>query len=302
MKPNSNTAVPDISVVIPCYRQSDELEECLKSVLNQNTELLYEVIVVNSEPSQDVDEIVNYINGVKVVSNNVRLYPATARNFGAWQSKADIIVFFDADVTVDPDWLDLAYKKFNDGYYCIGGSVKNRYLFHPIEFVDNILQFSDFTPARKSEVTDKLPVCNIAVVKAVFEELDGFIENSLTTGEDVLFCKKVSDKYPSKMFFYNLLIVKHKGRSNLISFLRHQYIFGFSRGYLGLNLKYGYRKLGRKFIMLIPVIVKRLIYIINANLRKEPVKILCLMLFSPILISGLISWAWGFYRGCASEH
>lgn len=302
MRSDSDTVVPDMSVVIPCYRQSGELVECLRSVLSQQTELLFEVIVVNSEPSPDVEDIVSNMAGVKLVSNNARLYPASARNLGARQSKADIIVFFDADVTVDPNWLDLAYNKFKDGHCCIGGSVTNRYFFHPIEFVDNILQFSDFTPARKSEVTDVLPVCNIAIKKAVFDEVNGFIENSLTSGEDVLFCKKVYDKYPSKMFFYNSLIVKHKGRSDLISLLRHQYLFGFSRGYLGLSLKYGYRKLGKKFIMLVPVIIKRLMYIINTNLRMKPVNVLCLIIFSPVLISGLISWAWGFYRGCASEH
>lgn len=102
-----------ISVVIPSYNRRDSMLTLLENVSNQQ-EVEFEIIVVDDQsPDDSVIAIQEKFPNVRLFVNEKNGGPAVTRNRGILESKGDIIVGFDSDVTV-PDKQCL--KKILDTY------------------------------------------------------------------------------------------------------------------------------------------------------------------------------------------
>ena len=89
-----------IGVVIPAYQVERWLERCLRSVLEQ-TPRPNEVIVVDDGSTDTTPEIASRTPGVKLLSQENKGL-AGARNAGTRASRADWILFLDADDSLLP--------------------------------------------------------------------------------------------------------------------------------------------------------------------------------------------------------
>jgi glycosyltransferase involved in cell wall biosynthesis len=95
------------SVIIPAFNEEKNIEKCLNSLLNQSEKPL-EIIVIDDGSTDKTIEIIKNIS-----KNNplVRLLkgehkgPGFSRNLGANKSKGEILVFVDADMTFDKNYL-----------------------------------------------------------------------------------------------------------------------------------------------------------------------------------------------------
>lgn len=116
-------AKPLVSIVIPCHNHRAELWECLQSIKGQRGDFTVEMIVVD-DSSTDHPEIVCQHFGAsyfRIESRNAN----AARNYGRQQARGEVIVFFDADNRMKPDFLtrslppilrgeaDVVYGRFN---------------------------------------------------------------------------------------------------------------------------------------------------------------------------------------------
>lgn len=89
---------PQLSVVVPVHNGGPQLERCLDALLS--SEFLNYEIVVADDGSTDASAARARERGVKVVACGARRGPAAARNLGAAQARARVILFVDADVVV----------------------------------------------------------------------------------------------------------------------------------------------------------------------------------------------------------
>jgi glycosyltransferase involved in cell wall biosynthesis len=96
-----------VSVIIPTYNRKDSVLDTLDSLSRQTLPPdCYEVIVVDDGSTDKTAEI-----GKKDFPFTLRYYwqsnqgDAAARNSGAQRSQADILVFLDDDILVEPDYL-----------------------------------------------------------------------------------------------------------------------------------------------------------------------------------------------------
>jgi len=87
---------PLVSVIIPTYKRRNKLKRAMKSVLNQ-TYPCVEIIVVNDDPSTNIEDIVNVPEEVIVVNHNENKGPSGARNTGLKIAKGKYIAFLDDD-------------------------------------------------------------------------------------------------------------------------------------------------------------------------------------------------------------
>lgn len=97
---------PVCSIVIPAYNARRYLAECLSSVLEQETEFPFEVIVVDDGSTDGSADL------IRKRFPTVRLFqkenggPGSARNRAATEAESDILVFIDADDAMLPGRLD----------------------------------------------------------------------------------------------------------------------------------------------------------------------------------------------------
>lgn len=105
---------PVVSVVVPMIDAADDIENLILSLLSQDFEESWEIIVVDNDSGDDSVKIARRLLGVPLLANVVRAeviiestrrgYP-TPRNAGARLAKAPLLGFCDSDDAVDEHWL-----------------------------------------------------------------------------------------------------------------------------------------------------------------------------------------------------
>lgn len=103
-----------VSIIVPCYNQSQYLDEALQSVMQQFYKD-WECIIVNDGSTDSTEEIAK-----KWVSKDVRfkfinqsnLGVSAARNTGVKFSKGSFVLCLDADDLISGDYIQLAIEAF----------------------------------------------------------------------------------------------------------------------------------------------------------------------------------------------
>ncbi len=106
---------PEISVIIPAYNEERYIEKTLQSVYAQAFQD-YEVIVVANGCTDETEEILK-----QQADHNVRYLSlpkanvSVARNAGAINAQANLLLFLDADTQLAPDSLHAIHSQFRNG-------------------------------------------------------------------------------------------------------------------------------------------------------------------------------------------
>lgn len=106
-----------ISVIIPVYNEKKFLKDCVKSIVNQDTNLTYEIILVddgsNNGAQTDCDEIALNYSNVRVFHQKNQGLSASRLN-GLKYAQGEWIMFMDHDDIVSPHILSNLSKYFYD--------------------------------------------------------------------------------------------------------------------------------------------------------------------------------------------
>ena len=125
---------PKIDLIIPLFNKKNHITRCLNSALNQQKRKFNRIIVVNDGSTDGVE---NILNGIKkdhlnvLILNQENKGVSAARNEGLKMSKADYVVFLDADDELNTFYLYeifrliLKFKKDNIKVF----STKHRNIF-----------------------------------------------------------------------------------------------------------------------------------------------------------------------------
>jgi glycosyltransferase involved in cell wall biosynthesis len=92
-----------LSIIIPTHNEEKDIFQCLKSLTEQSFKK-FEVIIVDDGSTDKTLEIVKRFSKVRIFEQNHK-GPGVARNLGAKNSKGDILIFIDSDMTFDKDYL-----------------------------------------------------------------------------------------------------------------------------------------------------------------------------------------------------
>ena len=96
---------PLVSVIIPTYKRRNKLKRAIKSVLNQTYPCI-EIIVVNDDPSTNIEEVVNIPEEAIVINHKVNKGGGASRNTGIFNSSGKYIAFLDDDDVYLPEKIE----------------------------------------------------------------------------------------------------------------------------------------------------------------------------------------------------
>jgi O-antigen biosynthesis protein len=111
------------SVIVCTRERPQELSRCLRSVMSQQVDFPFEVIVVDNAPVTALTQqlVSDFGDSVRYVVEP-RKGLDFARNRGIAQSAAPVVVFLDDDAVADPTWLAQIVEPFgDDAVGCVTG-------------------------------------------------------------------------------------------------------------------------------------------------------------------------------------
>jgi glycosyltransferase involved in cell wall biosynthesis len=166
----------DFSIIIPAKNEEKNIQMCLQSIANIDYPVdKYEVLLIDNGSTD------NTVTVAQSFGINVHIQPdltiAGLRNFGARHASGNVLVFLDADCTVDPDWLISASVWLEDDDVCCYGS--------PPEVPGNAtwVQKSWYIVRGKNQdvmEVEWLESMNMFVKSVIFDEINGFDETLIT--------------------------------------------------------------------------------------------------------------------------
>ncbi|MWB97264.1 glycosyltransferase [Agromyces seonyuensis] len=122
-----DSPAPLVSVVIPAYNAERTIGETLAALAAQRLDAPWEILVCDNGSSDDtagvIDEWRDRLPPVTIVDASHRRGPSAAMNTGARTSRAEFLVYCDADDVVADDWLETFVEALRTTPY-VGGHVE----------------------------------------------------------------------------------------------------------------------------------------------------------------------------------
>lgn len=246
---------PFISIIVPCYKQAQYLDECLQSVLDQ-TYHDWECIIVNDGSPDNTAEVAK-----KWVSKDGRFkyfYKengglSSTRNFGIQKAEGEWILPLDCDDYISNNYLDLAKSNFDNQnlkvIYCEA---------EKFGIVNEKWELEEFSLGKLA--IKNLIFCSAFFRKEDWESVGGYDENLLHGLEDwdfwISLLKNNGEvlKLNAICFFYRiknnsmLVELKNNHEDEAIAYIEKKHIDFFHKQLGVLNLLYKQNKQYEKVI------------------------------------------------------
>ena len=182
----------NLSIIIPTLNEAKYLPDLLSSIKGQ-TYKDYEIIVSDAFSTDKTREIAKN-SKAKVVNGGIL---SKGRNNGASVAKGGILVFMDADIKFNSQFLENSLKQFIKEELDIASPLFEKNLKKRLS--NNVYKFSDFL---KKITKDKKHIlfstCQCLFIKKSFFVKTGGFNEELHIGEDIAFLKearKLKGKY-----------------------------------------------------------------------------------------------------------
>ncbi len=226
---------PFISVIIPTWRESEVLNCCLSSLLNQNYPSdRFEIILISKNH-------LFYKNPkIKVVKIGQSVNHALARNAGVRRASGEVIAFCDDDCTLPKKWLSYGSDFFRkETVGLIGGPLlqpKNQsfafrlggYLMaSPFGTGLGGLRWRIGSKVKEASEID-LILANNMVRRKVFEKINGFDGHQVPCEENLLYHRVLSLGY--KILYAPKLYVFHRSKPIFLPLTRKVFFYSTGRG------------------------------------------------------------------------
>ncbi|MDD5556387.1 MAG: glycosyltransferase [bacterium] len=246
MKPGGGA--PAISVIVVCRNERENIAACLDSLLGQEIDAAFEVIVSDGRSTDGTLEVAREYErrhpSVRVVVEP-RRGTAAGRNAGVRAARAGLIAFLDADCTAPPGWLAAlrdAFRKARErdpAVAAVGGPSHIPERSTP--FAEALRIALDTWLGSAGRVTGKihareryvedLPSLNVMYEKRLFEEIGPFDDTLLNEGEDADFSYRIL-RSGRKLLYSPLPGVRHKYRPDPRSWFNNMRRYGRARARL----------------------------------------------------------------------
>jgi GT2 family glycosyltransferase len=217
---------PEISVVIATHNGREQISYCLESLLGQQTNHAYEIVVVDDGSTENVAEVVQRYDHVRCIRQH-KAGPAAARNHGVHEAKGEIILFIDDDCVARPDWIEKMVAPFQDPRVM---GVKGSYVTEQKELVAQFVQLEYEEKYDKMALAEQVNLVDThsgGFRAKIFQETGGFDENFRTASvEDRDFSFRLAQA-GYRLVFAPEAKVRHTHVDSVDAYLRKKFKNGY---------------------------------------------------------------------------
>lgn len=221
------------SIIIPVYNRPQEMDELLNSLLFQEFEKSFEIVIVEDGSTDTCKEI------VKVYQERLDityLYqensgPGQARNFGMQKAKGNYFIILDSDVILPKKYLETVSNSLNKNFTEVFAAPdKTHHSFTDTQKAINYAMTSFLTTGglRNNKGIQKFQLrsFNMGMSKNAFNLSKGFTKQNY--GEDIDLSFRIDKLSLSKQFIPKAFVY-HKRRTNWFRFYKQTFNFGSAR-------------------------------------------------------------------------
>ena len=222
-----------LSLIVPVFNRPQEVDELLESLVEQSQKN-FEVVIVEDGSKEKCEHIVeNYQDRLDLhyyFKDNSG--PGQSRNYGAERASGDYFIFFDSDVIVPSDYIEIVNRELEEKPVdAFGGPDAAHPSFTPIQKAINYSMTSFFTTGgirgSKNSMEKFHPRSfNMGISRKVFEVTNGFSE--MRFGEDIDFSLRIMEANFSTRLFRDAFVF-HKRRNNFRTFYKQVNNSGVAR-------------------------------------------------------------------------
>jgi GT2 family glycosyltransferase len=176
--------MPDLSVIIAIYNAVDIISDCLHSLMCQQTDKVFEIIVVDSSEDGTAELVRQRFPSVRLYHFHERKYCGDARNFGLSIARSEVIAFLDADCTVDPDWVENVLAAHRSNHLVIGGVIDNGHSRSMVGWAYYFCEFNLWLPSktfRRPREIKEIAACCLSMKHAAYDRYGPFIEGTYSS-------------------------------------------------------------------------------------------------------------------------
>ena len=111
-----------LSIIVPAYNAKDTIEECIESIVANETDYLYEVIIIDDGSTDNSNVVLDgFCEKYKQISviHQDNMGFSGARNTGIENAKGEFIMFVDSDDVLPPDAINSLMREITDSQFPI---------------------------------------------------------------------------------------------------------------------------------------------------------------------------------------
>lgn len=281
---------PALSVVVASYNAKRTIQRCLRSLLRQETDEDYEVIVVDSSTYCTAELIEEEFPEARLYRFSERKFCGDARNIGVSVATSDIIALTDADCTTARTWVDHILKAHQSPYLAIGGAIANAEPSGLVSWAAYFCEFSRWMPGSEPRWLDDIAGANMSYKRQAFHKCGSFLEGTYCSDSDFHW-RLGRDGH--RLRFVPQIVVSHHSIENLREFLQHEFVHGrcFARV---RSQGQGFSRLRRlPYLLLSPIIPLKILLKTVSNNITNRVYLLHFLKALPLVALGVVSWSAG---------
>lgn len=241
----------EISLVIPVYNEEESIEGLIENI-KQQTYQPNETIFVDGGSTDKTIEIIEQT--VREYSNfkfikTLRASPGKGRNIGVENALYDWILFTDAGITLDKNWIENLVRVRNKS--SIADIIYGNYSPVVNTFFEKCAAISYVPASQKSQIRGKA-IVSCLLKKSVWESVGGFPD--LRAAEDLIFMED-AEKKGAKVDFASDANVYWHLRPDIASTFRKFVLYSKYNVWAGREWDWHYGILKQYLLMLLFIIL-----------------------------------------------
>jgi glycosyltransferase involved in cell wall biosynthesis len=218
---------PLLSAVVISRNNADTIEATVRSVITQQCDAPFEVIVAASGDDGTADVVRRRFPGVTVVDVPEPGLPGAARNAGVAVARGELISFPGSHVELPPGSLQARMRAHANGATMVTGSILNGRLTMS-GWAGYFLDHSTALPGRPSEELD-WPPAHCSYTREALAEVGGFPED-MRAGEDTIVNRELWSRGHRAYRAQDIVLTHRNPCSNPIRLARHHFCRGRALG------------------------------------------------------------------------